>query len=336
MNLAVQGFEVTFKSMGKHETDAFLYFFIGEALQADLDPLKVLDRVIVEGINQDLTKEPEHNLLIIYMDDTFDGTKRKFILERRVAAEQTNTTSYDHDIDIDIGKEIDKIKEINRINETTSIPFTTKIFETIKKFIDTIITSSKSKSIAASSQEAMEAGLLPPLAFSPSCSPSCSPSIASLITDSVTVSISETADSVSNVVSEKLHQERPQALDWFLGKSFTQMPKFTGHNLWHFKPKHLMMFKFVLLAYVVHRRYPYYSRLKNNCIMYATLIYDTAKRYGGNASPNTDPSELGCWKGFKVSRVNLQRITNIVTKFKRVLSRQLISVSLCSCLNYSH
>ena len=107
--------------------------------------------------------------------------------------------------------------------------------------------------------------------------------------------------------------------------------------MWYFKSERLTMFN-VLLAHVVHRRYSHYSRLKNNCIMYASLVYDAAEQYAGNANTgNNNHSELGRWKGLKVTRVEPQQVTDIVLRFKRVLALlQFSSVSLCSCSNYSH
>lgn len=63
MSLAVQGFDVALKPTGRHETDTFLYFFIGKALQSDSDPLQVFDRLIVKDIYQDRTEEPDHNFI---------------------------------------------------------------------------------------------------------------------------------------------------------------------------------------------------------------------------------------------------------------------------------
>lgn len=138
--------------MGKHETDVFLYIFIGKALQANSDPLQVLDRLIMEGIYQNKTKDPEYDLLVIHTHNNLDGTKRKFILECRVAAEQTNTTTHhDHDIDININE------EIGRINET-SILLTTRIYDLIKRVVEVIARSSESN---VATEQAMEEGLLP-------------------------------------------------------------------------------------------------------------------------------------------------------------------------------
>lgn len=88
MDLEVQGFDLAFKPTAKYETEVFLYFFLGEALQAKSKPQNVLDRFIVEEIYHQKIKEPAHELLIVHTCDTSgDDTRRKFILERMVARE---------------------------------------------------------------------------------------------------------------------------------------------------------------------------------------------------------------------------------------------------------
>ena len=95
----------------KHETEVFLYFFIGKALQAKSDPMEVLDRLIVEKIyhNKINSEPPEHELLVIHTRDISDGMKRDFILEHMVAWTGTeNTTCQDF---MNINSEIDEIEE---------------------------------------------------------------------------------------------------------------------------------------------------------------------------------------------------------------------------------
>jgi len=333
MDVEIGGFELAFRSTAKHETEVFLYFFIGEALQAKSDPMEVLDRLIVEKIyhNKINSEPPAHELLIIHTRDISDGTKRDFILERMVARTGTENTTRQDFMNID--------NEIDGIEDT---PLTTKIYDTIKKSVDAIFAALSSESesdsalpVSNSDQISMEEGTSH--TFSSSASASTSSESFS-VTDSVTVSVSESADAVSDAVADSLDQSRSPALDRFLGESYTRSSKWTGTTLRHFKPNHLTFYEFVLLAYVVHKKYPIYTRLGKNCMFYASLVYDTAERHGGNADTgsNNTPYGLGRYKGFKVSQVESRLVSSTVKAFKRVLARQSTAVSLCSCLNCSH
>jgi hypothetical protein len=320
----VQGFDLALKPSAKHDTETFLFFFLAEAMQAKSDPYaEVLDRLIVDQIVQKKTEEPEHELLVIHTHDTVEeGKKRQFILERMIS---TDTPPSNLNMNIYTDDDIDNV------NETTPTPFTTKIFDTIRKVVDAIFAAisseSESGSVLASDQRSMEEGT------SRSFSPSASVASESLsITDSVTVSVSEAADSVSDTVADSLDRDRLGAFDRFLGQSFTTLPRWTGESMRDFSPHRLTFFEFVVLAYAVHLRYPKYTTLKMNCMFYASLVYEAAEQYGGNADTGNKAShsQLGRWKGVKVNRVDPEMVSKVVLRFKRVLARHIASVSLCS------
>ena len=183
-----------------------------------------------------------------------------------------------------------------------------------------------------SEQLAMEEGTS--FSFSPTASVA-SESLS--ITDSITVSVSEAADSASDAVADSLDQTRTPALDRFLGHNFAQSPRYSGTKLQSFKPKSLKFFEFVVLTFVVHRRFPHYTKLRKNCIFYASLIYASAERYGGNINPGSENNHpnIGRWRGLKVTKIDSDLVSDIVKRFKRVLAQQLSTVSLWLCSNYS-
>lgn len=272
---AVQGFDLALSRGAKYEVEVFLYFFLGAALQAKSDPFTALDRLVVDEIIHHQTEEPNHDFLIIHAIDSVDGSKKiiKFVLERMIAGEWTNTQNTPpHSLNSNIDND--------ESDNVTRTPLTNKIYDSIKKLVDTIFAILSSESASESKlgleQLAMEEG------NSFSFSPTASVASESLsMTDSLTVSASETADSVSDAVADSLDQTRTPALDRFLGEGYTQLPRWSGTKLRSFKPESLKFFEFVVLALVVHRQFPHYTKLHKNCIFYASLIYDSAKQCTG-------------------------------------------------------
>jgi hypothetical protein len=249
---AVHGWDLILGKLAKYNVEAFLYFFLGAALQAK--SFTALDRLIVDEIHHIKVEGPdfEQDFLIIHTIDSTNGNRKiiKFILERMIlTGERSNTenTSLNTNTDID-----------DEINDITPFPFTTKIYASIKKLVESIFSAltfeSTSESRLALEQRAMEEGSLP--SFSPTAS------VASDSLDSVTVSVSETADSVSDAIADSLNQNQTPALDRFLGEGYTRKAKYSGTTLRSFKPVNLSFFEFVVLAHVVHRRFPQYTRLK--------------------------------------------------------------------------
>jgi hypothetical protein len=317
---AVQGFDLALNGSAKYEVEVFLYFFLGAALQAKSDPFAALDRLVVDEIIHQQIEEPQHDFLTIHTIDSADGSKKKFVLERMIAGERRNTPPHSLNTNTDNDES----------DDVTHIPLTSKLYDSIKKFVDTIFALLSSEPASAESrlefeQLAMEEG------SSSSFSPTASVASESLsMTDSITVSASEAADSVSDAVADSLDQTRTLALDRFLGDSYAQLPRWSGIKLRGFKPNCLKFFEFVILALVVHRRFPHYSKLGKNCIFYASLMYASAERYGGNAnscSENNHPN-VGCWKGLKVTKIDSALVSDVVKRFKRVLARQISTVSL--------
>ena len=320
---AVQGFDLALSKCAKYEVEVFLYFFLGAALQAKSDPFAALDRLVVDEIIHQQIEEPSHDFLTIHTIDSEDGSKKKFVLERMIAGERTNTRNTPpHSLNTNTDND--------ESDDVTHTPLTSKIYDSIKKFVDTIFAILSSEPASAESrlefeQLAMEEG------SSSSFSPTASVASESLsMTDSITVSASEAADSVSDAVADSLDQTRTPALDRFLGDSYAQLPRWSGIKLRSFKPKCLKFFEFVILALVVHRRFPHYSKLGKNCIFYASLMYASAERYGGNANScsENDHPNVGCWKGLKVTKVDADLVFDVVKKFKRVLAQQISTVSL--------
>ena len=318
------GWELVFDSTAKHSTNAFLCFFYTEAFQAKFDPnLEVLERLIVDKIiHKKIPEPPEHEFLLIHTHDTLESNKlRRFILERTVYSDRTKI------------QETPDVPDLNI--ETHHKTLSANLFDIIKRFMENIATilSSESDSALASSQLSMEEGT------SHTFSHSSSVAHDSLsITDSVTVSVSESADAVSVAVAESLDQDKIPALDRFLGDHYVGLPRWTGTELRGFRPKNLMMFQLVLLANVVHQKYPKYTQLGPSCLFYASLVYKAAEMFGGNAGAvgGHAPQLIGHWQGVKVTKVDSQMVSRVVGNFKRALSHQIAEVNVCSFNSLSY
>jgi hypothetical protein len=324
-----QGFDLMLKPSARHDIDTFLFLFLTEASQSTSDPFaEVLDRLIVHHVDHKQTVPPGHEFLIIHTHDTAQDLKeRRFVLERTVSTERSNpeiTLPPKLDMNTNIDDDID-------IGETTPTPLTTRILETIRKVVDAIVAAisseSESDSALAFNQRSMEEGTSG--SFSPSASVASVASESSLSIDGITVSVSEAADSVS----ESLDREGTPAYDRFLGQDSTTSSRLgTGETLRHFTPSRLTFFELVILAFAVHKQYPRYTTLKKNCMFYASLVYEAAEQYGGNADSGSpvSHSQLGRWKGVKVSRVEPETVSKSVVRFKRELARHIRWVILCS------
>ena len=319
MDFEIGGIELLLARDGKNSTAKCLYYFLSEAIQAEEDPNKeVLERFIVDKIDLDeCLKPPQHEYLTIDTLDTRDNDKKtQFILERMLAAEPNSTPN---------AANIDII-----IDPDPNLPFLSKVYDKIKDIVDCVVatlTAITSNSDARSDQlSSMEGGSLPP------------PSVASeclSMTDRVTVSASEAAESVSDTVSDSLDNNKTAANDRFLGEYFTTSGQWRGEgkNLESFSPEKLTLFEFVLIAYVVHKLYPYYTKLGTNCYFFAGLVYAAAKRYGG-VRPGTITvnylAQHGRWNGVKITRVKQHDVDHVLAKFKHLKSTQLGVVILSS------
>jgi hypothetical protein len=321
-----QGFDLILKPSARHDIDTFLFLFLTEASQSTSDPFaEVLDRLIVSHVDHKQTDPPGHEFLIIDTQDTAqDYKERRFVLERTVSTERSNSENTPPKLDMNIN--IDDDIDIN--GETTPTPLTTRILETIRKVVDAIIAAisseSESDSALAFNQRSMEEGTSG--SFSPSASVA---SESSLSIDGITVSVSEAAESVS----ESLDREGTPAYDRFLGQDSTRSSRLvTGETMRHFTPCRLTFFELVILAFAVHKQYPKYTTLKKNCMFYASLVYEAAEQYGGNADSGSpvSHSQLGRWKGVKVNRVEPETVSKAVVRFKRELARHIRLVILCS------
>jgi len=328
MDFEVRGIELLLQRDGKNSTEQYLYYFLSEAIQAKEDPYKeVLDRFIVDKIGLDeCVKPPQHEFLAIDTLDTRDNDKkRQIILERMLAAEPNSNPNLANNIHpnaADIDTNIDINPDPN--------PFLSKLSEKIKTIADcvaaTLIALTSDSDLASDQLSSMEEG---------SCRP---PSVASeciSMTDSVTVSVSEAAESVSDAVSDSLDKNKTAAGDRFLGEWYTTSGQWRGEgrNLESFSPNKLTVFELVLIAYVVHKLYPYYTKLGTNCYFFAGLVYAVAKRYGG-VRPGTTTCNLlaqhGRWNGVKITRVKQHHVDRVLAEFKQLKSTQLAAVSSSS------
>ena len=168
--------------------------------------------------------------------------------------------------------------------------------------------------------------------FSPSPSAESTRSASAESINSVRVSASESAEAVSKAISDCLDTKTP-AIDHFLGGHFVTLKPWRGDNMQSFKPNKLTLFEFVLLAHVVHKQYLNYTQFGKHCFFFAGLVYEATLRYSGvRPSNKTDANRAddhGHWNSVKVSEVDPQEVSHIVTKFKRVLAKQTVEVSVC-------
>ena len=334
MDFEVGGIDdLLLKRDGKNSTDKFLYYFLTEAAQAKEDPSKeVLERFIVDKIDLDqCIRPPQHEYLTIdALDTRNNGNKKKFILERMLAAEPNPTPNA---ANIDIDSNAANLDLNINIDPDRNLPFFSKIYDKIKDIADCVVatlTAMTSNSDLASDQlSSMEEGTLPSLPL---------PSVASeclSMTDSVTVSVSESAESVSDAVSDSLDKSKTTADDRFLGEWFTTSGQWRGEgeNLESFSPERLTLFELVCIAYVVHKLYPNYTKLGTNCYFYAGLVSAVAKRFGGVRPGTTTVNHLaqhGRWNGVKITRVKQHHVDRVLAEFKNLKSTQLGVVSLSS------
>ena len=319
--MEVDGLDLLLSPTAKYNTDTFLYFLLAEAIRAKSDPhAEVLDRFIVDKVRHDkIPRSPEHEIIIIDTHDTKDNNKkRQFILERMVSKEALKHTNTTPKVEIDIHEA-----------ETNPNPFTSTLFEKVKQIVEAMFAALTSDSVS-DDLSSMEAGCSYKFSPSPSAEPTRSASAESI--DSVTVSASESAEAVSEAISDCLNTKTP-AIDRFLGGHFVTLDPWHGDNMQSFKPNRLTLFEFVLLAHVVHKQYPNYTQLGKHCFFFASLVYDAALRYGGvRPSNETDADradDRGRWNGMKVSKVDPRAVSRIVTKFKSVLAKQTVEVSVC-------
>jgi len=99
----------------------------------------------------------------------------------------------------------------------------------------------------------------------------------------------------------------------------------------YFLPNHLTLFELAILAHVVHKEFPTYLLLGEDCYFYAALVYQAAKIYFGArpvANPDKTQDDLiyhinkhlpiryGRWNGLMVKRVNPRAVSNVVAKYK--------------------
>jgi hypothetical protein len=283
-----------------------------------------LDRLLVDEICQTRVNDsdPEHELLNVLTSDTVDRVSRTFILERMLASEQRNSTPRDR-TDMMVLDDI-----FSGIDNAPNLPFTHKLYDALKTFLDSLFSLCKSDFARASDLQSMEEGTLQ--SFSPTAS------IASESLDTVTVSVSETADCVSDAVADSLDQDRSPALDRFLGDHFSGLPKWKGTLLRRFRPNRLSFFDLVVLAHVVHLKYPNYSRLRWNCMFYATLVFDAAEKHAGNPNNTNNDDEHGRWNNLKVTKIRPEQLSDVIKLWKDALCQLRNRVISCSCSNYSH
>jgi hypothetical protein len=174
-----------------------------------------------------------------------------------------------------------------------------------------------------------------------------------LIRQSESLSIVDKASLLSaqsfNALSESLRAKVDSlhdspAIDHFLGEKYVFSLNWHGQNIRHFKPKEtLSLFELAILADVVHKTYPKYTLLKEQCYFYAGIVYSALEReYGisscSSARLNEDRSlvfidnsslsnKFGRWKGVMVSSCDDEDVSNVVQKFRDERSSEIAKVS---------
>lgn len=167
-----------------------------------------------------------------------------------------------------------------------------------------------------------------------------------------TLSPTQTADFLINSVDES--PETP-ATDRILGQSYVISPTWSGQNLQYFHPNGMSLFQFVVLAEVVHNLHPTCSSslLGKQCFFfYVDLVYTAAKHHFGSypIHSNVDKTQdlvyvydshlsnkFVRYKGFKISKVTQEQVSEVITAFLNVHSEEVSSVFiyLCSLIHIS-
>jgi hypothetical protein len=300
----IDGFSRLCQPTAKYSVEDFLHILLCEAVQAKLDPSTVLDRFVVDQVSHD--KNVVHELLVIDTSDTqVTGKKNQFIFDRNMS----------RDIVPESKKSTDPPKLEVDIDTTTQTIYTPKLFEKVKPFVDSLLAVLK----PGDHLSAMEEGT-----FSRSASVASSLST----TGSFTASVSEVADATSEALDDSLDRNKNLAVDRILGSHFIKPQSIRCR---YFKPEgRLTLFQFVLLTYVVHKLYPYYTSLGKQCLFMAGLVYEAAELFCRESSTNVDAAPLGCWKNVKITKSDPKLVSEVVTQFKRALAKQRAIVSLCS------
>jgi hypothetical protein len=303
----IDGFNRLCKSTARYTVDDFLHILLCEAVQAESDPSTVLDRFVVDKVSQE--KVDIHEFLIIDTHDTQDSDSNlknvPFLLERMMSKNNVPASK----------KSIDPHDLNVRIDATTEAIYTPNLFEKVKQLVESFVRKSEDH------LSSLEEGLS-----------SSSTSVASSLsmTDGFTASVSEAADAASEAVDESLERNRNLAVDRISGRDHIK-PESARRKLRHFYPSaRLTLFEFVMLAYTVHKLYPYYTKLGKQCLFLAGLTYEALELYCREASTNIDVAHpsLGCWNGVKITNLDPKLVFDVVTLFKRTLARQHDIVSL--------
>jgi len=161
------------------------------------------------------------------------------------------------------------------------------------------------------------------------------------VSDSATLAATKAAHSASESMDKN---DKREALDRFLGESYVDDQRYlSGRYVKQIKPKSLNLFELVVLAHVVHREGPKYTRLKNNCFWFTTTLFDLVISIFGNDISSTpedtirekryrphDPDMPGRWMGLKITASDPREIAAIKQKYKKEVAEQIGQVMLCS------
>jgi len=175
------------------------------------------------------------------------------------------------------------------------------------------------------------------------------PSLSSLsIIDKATVSLTQSADLMSESLKLQLEQLRNSpAIDQFLGENFVFAKRWHGQNIRHMKPeKTLSLYELAILADLVHKEFPKYSILKDQCFFFAALIYSAVEyRFGNSLTSSANlmdetqdlvhidgsrilSNKFGRWKGALISSVDDGEVLEIVRKYEEEYDSEISKVTL--------
>jgi len=295
-----------------------LYISAAEKLE---DFETVLDRLEVVWVWFNKLQElPEHEYFVIETVDRLQNNlTRRFLLERTILRNDSTEDTKAQD---------------TQAQSTTSAPQLLGVQGIAKNF-----QSSRSSSPSTLAEEGASTFYPPKLPVSDSAS-LASPKL------SVSDSASLAATRVAHATSESLNKlDKREASDRFLGESYVDDKRYaSGRYVKQIKPNCLKFFELVILAHVVHREGPKYSRLGNNCFWFATTLFDLIIiLFGSDMSPSTpedavrerkylpyNPNMTGRWMGLKVTVSNPEEISMIKQKYKIEHRQQINQVMLCS------
>lgn len=291
-----------FKPSIKYETELFLCLLRSWAKESPTgNPENILSQVQVTCVTQmKMASPPEHEFLVIETVETVgaaaSGKKRTFILERAQGKNETDDAETDDAAAPGDDKPRGKYEMIKEASYSA--------------FVDE----------CPNELVSMEEGNFSSISMP---QPTTCDKMTVLSMKLLDVS-SENNDKLQNHLAE----------DVFLGEDFVFAKSRHAENLRHFQPgKELTLFDLAILAHAVHKRYPKYTLLKEQCYFFSGIIYFAILSHCGlrlGSSSNHDgvvnSDKSGRWNNIKVCGIDVKMVLEVVSDFKEARAKEFVGL----------